>query len=170
MHTVRNPWSVRCVVALSIVMGLAACDSGGSTTPAPTSPPVVPSPTESGGDGDAISAIDGIYSVTITERDAAGAGVPKGEFSQIVGDYELDLVRGQLAMYFTGVITLDLLRGTYTVDGHELELVSEDGPTLRLKWERDGDGLALVLEDTDQPADRAVDEMIFSSHTWSKTA
>jgi hypothetical protein len=170
MHTVRNPWPVRCAVALSIVMGLAACGSGGTTTFTPTSPSVVPSPTDSGGDGDAISAIDGIYSVTITERDAAEAGVPKGKFSQVVGDYELDLVRGQLAMYFTGVITLDLLRGTYTVDGHELELASEGGPTLHLKWARDGDGLALTLEDTDQPADRTIDEMIFSSHTWSKTA
>jgi hypothetical protein len=169
MPTVRNPWHVRCAVALSIVMGLAACGSGASTTSAPTSPSVVPSPTEPGGDGDPISAIDGIYAVTITERDAAEAGVPKGKFSQIVGDYELDLVRGQLAMYFTGVITLDLLRGSYTVDGHALELASQGGPTLRLKWARDRDGLALTLEDTDQPADRAVDEMIFSSHTWRKT-
>jgi hypothetical protein len=119
--------------------------------------------------GSDTSAADGIYAVTITERDAADAGVPKNRYSDFVGDYELDLVRGQLAMYFTGVITLDLLRGTYTVRGNELVLASDGGPTLGLTWARDHGGLSLTLKETDQPGNRAIDEMIFSAHTWKRT-
>ena len=78
-------------------------------------------------------------------------------------------MRGQLAMYFTGVITLDLLRGTYTVRGDELVLESDGGPTLRLTWARDHGALSLTLEETDQPGNRAIDEMIFSAHTWTRT-
>ena len=95
--------------------------------------------------------------------------MPKNRYSDVVGDYELDLVRGQLAMYFTGVITLDLLRGTYTVRGNELVLESDGGPTLRLTWARDHGGMSLTLVETDQPGDRAIDEMIFSAHTWKRT-
>jgi len=94
---------------------MAACSSGGgvTSTSAPVSPSEVPSETgspagsPSTATGSDTSAADGIYAVTITERDAADAGVPKNRYSDFVGDYELDLVRGQLAMYFTGVITLD---------------------------------------------------------------
>jgi hypothetical protein len=176
MRAVRNPWFVRCTVAALIVIGTAACGTGdGTGSAAASSSPsdassVVGSPVESASaTGSDTTAADGIYSVTITERDAADAGVPKGRYSQVVGDYELDLVRGQLAMYFTGVITLDLLRGTYTVRGKELELASDEGPTLLLTWARDHGGLSLTLEDTDQPADRAIDEMIFSTHRWNRT-
>jgi hypothetical protein len=176
MRAVRNPWFVRCTVAALIVIGTAACSTGDGTgsASASSSPSdassVAGSPVESASaTGSGTTAADGIYSVTITERDAADAGVPKGRFSQVVGDYELDLVRGQLAMYFTGVITLDLLRGTYTVRGKELELASDGGPTLLLTWARDHGGLSLTLEDTDQPADRAIDEMIFSTHRWNRT-
>jgi hypothetical protein len=72
-------------------------------------------------------------------------------------------------MYFTGVITLDLLRGTYTVRGDELELASDGGPTLTLTWARDHGALSLTLVETDEPGDRAIDEMIFSAHTWKRT-
>jgi hypothetical protein len=174
MPAARNRWSLRSTAVLAIVIAMAACGSGGgsASTSAPASPSDVPSATGSPGatpSGSDTTAADGIYVVTITERDAADAGVPKSRYSDVVGDYELDLVRGQLAMYFTGVITLDLLRGTYTVQGNELELVSDGGPTLRLTWARDHGGLSLTLEDTDQPAGRAIDEMIFSAHTWKRT-
>jgi hypothetical protein len=174
MRAVRNPWSIRCAVAALIVIGTAACgtsERSGSASSSPSdAPSVAGSPVESASaTGSETTAADGIYSVTITERDAADAGVPKGRFSQVVGDYELDLVRGQLAMYFTGVITLDLLRGTYTVRGKELELASDGGPTLRLTWAREHGDLSLTLEDTTQPADRAIDEMIFSAHRWNRT-
>ena len=177
MRAVRNPWFGRCTMAALIVIGTAACGTNGigsvSSSPsgAPSvavSPAASPTGSPSSSSGSESSAADGIYTVTITERDAADAGVPKSRFSQVVGDYELDLVRGQLAMYFTGVITLDLLRGTYSVRGNKLELVSDGGPTLRLTWARGHGGLSLTLEDTDQPADRAVDEMIFSAHTWER--
>jgi hypothetical protein len=173
MRAVRNPWSVRCALTALIVIGTAACGTSDGTASASSSPSDAPSvagsPIESASaTGSETTAADGIYSVTITERDAADAGVPKGSFSQVVGDYELDLVRGHLAMYFTGVITLDLLRGTYTVRGDELELVSDGGPTMRLTWARRHGGLSLTLEDTDQPVDRAIDEMIFSAHTWER--
>ena len=156
---------------------LAACgsDGGVASTSAPASSSEVPSATgsptgsPSTATGSDTSAADGIYAVTITERDAADAGVPKNRYSEVVGDYELDLVRGQLAMYFTGVITLDLLRGTYTVRGNELVLASDGGPTLRLTWARDHGGLSLTLEETDEPGDRATDEMVFSAHTWERT-
>jgi hypothetical protein len=137
-----------------------------SEVPSETGSPAGSPSTATGSD---TSAADGIYAVTITERDAADAGVPKNRYSDVVGDYELDLVRGQLAMYFTGVITLDLLRGTYTVRGNELELAPDGGPTLRLTWVRDHGDLSLTLEETDQPGDRAIDEMIFSAHTWKRT-
>ena len=174
MPAARNRWSLRSTAVLAIVIAMAACGSGGgsASTSAPASPSDVPSATGSPGgtpSGSDTTAADGIYAVTITERDAADAGVPKSRYSDVVGDYELDLVRGQLAMYFTGVITLDLLRGTYTVQGDELELASDGGPTLRLTWARDHGGLSLNLEDTDQPGGRAIDEMIFSAHTWKRT-
>jgi hypothetical protein len=174
-----RPWSARTSVSLiAAILLVSACSA--DDPGAPPSPTGVPIPTgvasPSGSSAASPSpttdsettAIDGIYSVTISERDATDAGVPKGRLSEVVGDYELDLVRGQLAMYFTGVITLDLLRGTYSVRGHELELESEDGPTLQLTWARDPGGMRLTLEDTDQPADRATDDMIFSTHTWTK--
>ena len=173
MRAVRNPWFGRCTMAALIVIGTAACGTNGigSVSSSPSdAPSVAGSPVESASaTGSETTAADGIYSVTITERDAADAGVPKGRYSQVVGDYELDLVRGQLAMYFTGVITLDLLRGTYTVRGKELELTSDGGPTLRLTWAREHGDLSLTLEDTTQPADRAIDEMIFSAHRWNRT-
>jgi hypothetical protein len=168
---------MRDAAVLAIVIALVACSSDGGVTSssAPASPSGVASATRSPAGspstatGSDTTAADGIYAVTITERDAADAGVPKSRYSDVVGDYELDLVRGQLAMYFTGVITLDLLRGTYTVRGNELELVSDGGPTLRLTWARDHGGLSLTLVETDQPGDRAIDEMIFSTHTWTRT-
>ncbi len=177
MHAARNRWSVRTTAVLAIVIAMAACGSGGgvASTSAPVSPSEVPSATgspagsASTASGSDTTAADGIYAVTITERDAADAGVPKSRYSEVVGDYELDLVRGQLAMYFTGVITLDLLRGTYTVRGNELVLASDGGPTLRLTWARDHGGLSLTLEETDEPGDRAIDEMVFSAHTWKRT-
>jgi len=176
MRAAHMTWSVRAMVAVPLVIGAAACGSSeGTGSPSPSDAPSVavspaasPTGSPSSSSGSESSAADGIYTVTITERDAADAGVPKSRFSQVVGDYELDLVRGQLAMYFTGVITLDLLRGTYSVRGNKLELVSDGGPTLRLTWARGHGGLSLTLEDTDQPADRAVDEMIFSAHTWER--
>ena len=173
----RHPVLTTAVLAIAIALALAACGSGGgvASTSAPISPSEVrpatgsPAGSPSTATGSDTTAADGIYTVTITERDAADAGVPKNRYSEVVGDYELDLVRGQLAMYFTGVITLDLLRGTYTVQGDELELASDGGPTLQLTWARDHGGLSLTLEDTDEPGDRAIDEMIFSSHTWKRT-
>ena len=177
MHAARNRGSIRTTVVVAIVIAMTACGSGRgvASTSAPVSPSEVSSETGSPAEspstatGSDTSAADGIYAVTITERDAADAGVPKNRYSDVVGDYELDLVRGQLAMYFTGVITLDLLRGTYTVRGNELVLESDGGPTLRLTWVRDHGGLSLTLEETDQPGERAIDEMIFSAHTWKRT-
>lgn len=177
MHAARNRWFIRDAAAIAIVIALAACSSGGGA-PARSSPPspsdvasatgsAPASPSTAGGSG--TTAADGIYTATITERDAADAGVPKSRYSDVVGDYELDLVRGQLAMYFTGVITLDLLRGTYSVRGNELELASDGGPTLTLRWARDDGGLSLTLVKTDAPGDRAIDEMVFSTHTWKRT-
>ncbi len=177
MHAARNRRSVRTTAVVAIVIAMAACGSGGgvASTSAPVSPSEVPPETgspaasPSTATGSDTSAADGIYAVTITEGDAADAGVPKNRYSDVVGDYELDLVRGQLAMYFTGVITLDLLRGTYTVRGNELVLASDGGPTLRFTWARDHGGLSLTLEETDQPWERAIDDMIFSAHTWKRT-
>lgn len=177
MHAARNRWFARRAAVIAIAIGMAACGSGGgggSTSP-PTSPPNgsspagSPSASPSSVAGSDTTPADGIYAVTITERDAADAGVPTSKFSQVVGDYELDLVRGQLAMYFTGAITLDLLRGTYTVRGNELELASDGGPTLQLTWARHHGDLSLTLENTDDPGSRAIDEMVFSTHTWQRT-
>jgi hypothetical protein len=177
MHAARNRWSLRTAAVLAIVTAMAACGSGGgaasTSTPASssdvTSATGSPAGSPSTATGSDTTAADGIYAVTITERDAADAGVPKSRYSEVVGDYELDLVRGQLAMYFTGVITLDLLRGTYRVRGDELTLASDGGPTLRLTWARDHGGLSMTLQETDRPGDRAIDEMIFSAHTWERT-
>jgi hypothetical protein len=174
MRAAHTTWSVRGTVAVLLVIGTAACGSSEDTGSPPPSdvPSVTTSPASSPASspaGSERSAADGIYSVTITERDANDAGVPHGQLSQVVGDYELDLVRGQLAMYFTGVITLDLLRGTYTVRGNELELSPESGPDLRLRWTRDHGALSLTLEDPDRTADGAIDQMIFSAHMWERT-
>jgi hypothetical protein len=173
MRAAHTTWSARGMVAVLLVIGTAACGSSEGTGSRPPSdvPSVTASPIASPGAssaGSEPSAADGIYSLTITERDAKDAGVPHGQFSQVVGDYELDLVRGELAMYFTGVITLDLLRGTYTVRGNELDLAPESGPDLRLRWTRDHGALSLTLEDPDRTADGAIDEMIFSAHTWER--
>jgi hypothetical protein len=177
MHAARNRWSIRDAAVLAIVITMVACSSGGGVTSssAPASTSDIASATDSPDGspatptGSDTTAADGIYAVTISERDAADAGVPKSRYSDVVGDYELDLVRGQLAMYFTGVITLDLLRGTYTVRGNELELASDGGPTLTLTWARDHGGMSLTLVETSQPGARAIDEMIFSAHTWKRT-
>jgi hypothetical protein len=121
--------------------------------------------------GSEVTSIDGDYHVTVTAADARAAGIAPGRFSDFVGEYQLQLARGQIIVYFTHTITLDLLRGTYTVEGHRLRLVSDDGSLHQMYgWSLDRRLLRLTLLRTDQPDVRVYDELIFTSHPWEQTS
>jgi hypothetical protein len=115
-----------------------------------------------------VTPVDGIYTVRVTEADARAAGVPAGRFTELVGDYELDLVRGQVVVYFTHGVTIDLLRGTYTVRDDALRLTSDEGLDQTYGWTREHGQLRLTLLETSDRESRVLDELIFTTHPWER--
>jgi hypothetical protein len=136
-----------------------------SATAASPTPPVSPSD-----GGSEVTPIDGIYQLTVTKDDAVAAGISSGRFVEFVGDYELDLVRGQVHVFFTHTITLDGLIGTYEVDGDTMRLVSAEGDLHETyRWVLHHGELQLTLLTTDQPGERRYDELTFTTHPWEQT-
>ncbi len=120
--------------------------------------------------GSETTPIDGVYDVTITENDAAAAGIAKGSFADLVGDYELSLVRGQIRLVRSHGVLLEVLRGVYTVDGNTLTVSGAETPGLGFDWQLQHGQLRLHLtQTTDQSKDRIVDELIFDTHPWTRT-
>ncbi|MBA3689852.1 MAG: hypothetical protein H0W82_00380 [Actinobacteria bacterium] len=140
--------------------GRAPSGAPASTGAATTSAPPVGSET---------TAIDGIYDVTITDSDAAAAGIPKGSFADVVGDYELSLARGQIRLVRSHGVILEVLRGVYTVEGDTLAVSGDETPRLSFEWQLRHGELRLNLTDTtDQTEARIVDELIFNTHPWER--
>ncbi|MEP6475952.1 MAG: hypothetical protein ABJC60_01645, partial [Actinomycetota bacterium] len=133
---------------------------------APSSAVAVPSSPAVGAE---TTPIDGVYAVTITDADAAAAGIPTHRVADLVGDYQLEMVRGQIRLSRTHGVTLEVLRGTYVVDGSAVAYSGDETPTLGFEWERDHGELRLTLTETDDPQGRAVHELIFTTHPWDRT-
>jgi hypothetical protein len=167
---------VTILVAVSVSVG--ACSADAPTTD-PSAPATgadtgaateAPTPTTSASDaGDGVTPIDGIYRSTVTEADARAAGIGPGRFSEVVGDYELDLVRGQVHVLFTHTINSDGLIGSYTVDGDSVRFVAGDGSLHEtFRWSLDHGALQLTLLKTDQPGARVYDELVFGTDPWER--
>lgn len=138
----------------------AAASAGGAGGAATSVSPV----------GSETTPIDGVYDVTITENDAAAAGIAKDSFADLVGDYELSLVRGQIRLVRSHGVLLEVLRGVYTVDGNTLTVSGDETPGLGFDWQLQHGQLRLHLtQTTDQSKDRIVDELIFDTHPWTRT-
>ena len=143
--------------------------STATSAPAASAPtpadPATPSASE-----DQVTAVDGVYVATVTEDEAVAAGIPRGKLVDLVGDYELDLVRGLAKMYFTHGVTVDALTGTYRVDGDTLRVADDGGVRLTFTWTRHGGTLELRLVGTSEPQARSVDELVFTSSPWDRSA
>jgi hypothetical protein len=160
------------LVAASLVIAVALNACGGpsddGTAPSISTPPSADAVTSSPGGGSETTPIDGVYAVTITDVDAAGAGIPKSKLDDFVGDYEMTMVRGQIQISFTHGVTGEILRGTYTVDGDLLAVSGEEGLELGFDWGLQHGELTLDLTETDHPQERSMDELVFTSHPWER--
>ena len=170
-----HPFTSTAVALLILAVGCsadAATTDGTRVTPSAASPapPAIdatdPSPTPAYQDTD--TPVDGIYTSTVSEADAHAAGVPRGAYTDIVGDYELDLDHGDARVMFTHGVTVQVLGGTYEVDG-DILTVTDEGLRITLRWERDGRDLRLtVLRATEGPSGLALDRTVFGSHAWER--
>jgi hypothetical protein len=167
------------LVAASLAIALSGNACGGSSddgvtpsssTPSSSTPSSAGAVTSSPVGGSETTPVDGVYVVTITDADAAGAGIPKHSFADLVGDYQLEMVRGQIRLSRNHGITLEVLRGSYAVDGNAVVFSGQETPALAFDWQLDHGELRLTLTDTDRAEERAVDELIFTTHTWERRA
>jgi hypothetical protein len=159
------------VMVPAALSGACSEVSSSSLAPATSAAAASPTPQVSPSDhGSEVTPIDGIYQLTVTKADAVAAGIPSERLVESVGDYELDLVRGQVHVFFTHTITLDGLIGTYAVDGDTVRLISGDGDLHETyRWVLHHGELQLTLLKTDQPGARRFDELTFTTHPWERT-
>ncbi len=175
----ERPWRAQMVTMLvAVTVSVGACGADAPTVdPAPpasasetgaASPAATPT-TPASDAGSEVTPIDGIYRSSVTEADARAAGIGPGRFAEVVGDYELDLVRGQVHVLFTHTIISDGLIGTYTVDGDTVRFVAGDGGLHEtFRWSLDHGALQLTLLQTDQPGARVYDELVFGTDPWER--
>jgi hypothetical protein len=156
------------IAALAAACGSNAADShagvgeASPSTIAPSSASSTPSPAER-------SAIDGEYTMSLTQHDVLAAGLRRSIAGELAGLWRVTFSLGYVQQFVNlggaNGITSDGYQGGFSVEGDRLTLT--DQAPLMFTWHLTGKRLTLDLVNA-ASAD-PVDRFIWTAHPWERT-